>query len=342
MNDETMLSDTDLRFTSDTMPGYSRKRSGSGFAYLNPKGEPVQSVETREWIKKIGIPPAWKDVWISPYKNGHILATGRDARGRKQYRYHPDWNKLRNEDKFHLLVDFGRCLPVIREQIDKDLRQHSLTRTRVVAAVVYLLANTLIRIGNEQYAKENDSYGLTTLQDDHTEIKGSKIIFEFVGKSGKEHAITLTDARLARVVKLCRDIPGYELFQYYDDDGNPQVITSSDVNAYLRDLTGDQFTAKVFRTWGGSTLAVKYLCEECSDTETKAAIRSCVDYVAQSLGNTKAICLKYYIHPAVLQAHQDGKLLELYKKQHKKPDSPYGLLPEERTLLAVIKQSEQA
>jgi DNA topoisomerase-1 len=344
MNDENMLEATDLRFTTDTMPGYHRKKSGSGFAYLNDDGEALKNPKLRDWIKHLGIPPAWTDVWISPYKNGHILATGRDAKGRKQYRYHPDWVKLRNEDKFHLLAEFGRCLPALRERIDTDLRQHSLSRTRVLAAIVHLLANTLIRVGNDKYARMNDSYGLTTLQDQHIEVKGSKITFEFTGKSGKDHSIMLNDARLARVVKMCRDIPGYELFQYYDENGERLVINSSDVNNYLREITDDQFTAKVFRTWGGSALAIKYLCEECADCEddTKKAIRSCIDFVSHSLGNTKAVSLKYYVHPAILEAHQDGKLVEIYKKQQKKRDTPYGLLPEERTLLAVIKESEKA
>jgi DNA topoisomerase-1 len=340
--DETLLSELDLRFTSDTMPGYSRKRAGSGFAYLNEDGRPIHNPKVREWIKKIGIPPAWKDVWISPTKNGHILATGRDAKGRKQYRYHPAWMSQRNENKFHLLAEFGRCLPDIRERIDHDLRQHSLSRTRVLAAVVYLLANTLIRVGNDKYAQMNDSYGLTTLQDGHIDVRGSKITFEFTGKSGKDHTITLDDARLARVVKLCRDIPGYELFQYYDEDGNRQVIDSADVNAYLREITDSQFTAKVFRTWGGSTLAIKHLAEDCDEADTKKAIRGCVAHVAQQLGNTKAVSLKYYIHPVVLQAHEDGTLAEVYKKQQKKRETPYGLLPEEHTLIALIKQAEQA
>ncbi|MEQ8677382.1 MAG: hypothetical protein RLP44_17845 [Aggregatilineales bacterium] len=308
---------------------------------MDIEGETIKDSKLREWIESIVIPPAWTDVWISTHKNGHVLATGRDDKGRKQYRYHPDWQKKRNEKKFEHLKEFGQCLPKLREVTDSHLRKKSISRERVLAAIVRLLEATLIRIGNEEYAQKNDSYGLTTLTDDHANVKGGKITFDFVGKSGKEHIVTLNDKRLARIVKYCQDIPGYELFQYYDDDGTHQTIDSSDVNTYLQEITGKDFTAKVFRTWGGSTLAIKYLCENCEHSDTKTASQGCIEHVANALGNTKAVSQNYYVHPIILEAHVNGNLSEIYGKfQLESSQSEYELTPEERTLLHLIAQTK--
>lgn len=335
MDVETTLKQAHLRYVSTDKPGFSRKRKGSGFTYLDTKGEVIHDKETRDWIESIVIPPAWKEVWISPHKNGHILAVGRDERGRKQYRYHPRWNQMSGEQKFGQLLKFGHALPHIREVTEKHLRERTLSRNRVLAAVVRLLETTLIRVGNAEYAITNDSYGLTTLRDKHAEVKGDKVAFEFVGKSGKEHAIELTDKRLARIVKQCRDIPGYDLFQYYDADGSHHAVGSADVNAYLHEITGEPFTAKVFRTWGGSSTAIKYLCEMCSEEDSAKASRECIKHVAGSLGNTKAVSIKYYIHPLIMKAHAEGRLAPMYKR-YRAGKSPYALLPEEKTLLELI------
>ncbi|MBK8020863.1 MAG: DNA topoisomerase IB [Chloroflexi bacterium] len=327
-----------LRYVSAKTRGYQRKRRGRGFTYLDPRGEVVRDPELLEWFGSLGIPPAWTEVWISPYRNGHILATGRDDKGRKQYRYHPDWQAERSQQKYDELLEFGRTLPRLREVSEEYLRQRTLTREQVLAAIVRLLETTLIRIGNEEYARHNESYGLTTLTDDHAQVNGSEIVFEFVGKSKKQHTVVLRDRRLAKIVKRCQDIEGYELFQYFDEAGNHQVIDSADVNAYLHEVTGQPFTAKVFRTWGGSSLAIKFLCEQCADVTPEAAARNCVAHVSESLGNTKTICRKYYIHPAILDAHQDGRLCDLYAQHQRETGSDLDLAPEERTLLALIEQ----
>lgn len=324
-----------LRYVSTDQPGLRRKKNGSGFTYFDADGNRIRDAETRAWIESIVIPPAWTEVWISPYKNGHILATGRDERGRKQYRYHPNWNKLSGQEKFSGLVTFGHALPRIREVTDRHLRERGLTRSRVLATVVRLLETTLIRVGNYEYALANDSYGLTTLRDKHAQVERDQITFEFVGKSGKAHLIALTDKRLARIIKQCRELPGYELFQYLDDKGERRSVGSADVNAYLEDITGQPFTAKIFRTWGGSTLAIKYLCETCDETDNAKACRDCVRHVAASLGNTQTVSLKYYIHPLILEAYNEGRLAAMFKR-YRPTKSPYALMPEEKTLLELI------
>jgi DNA topoisomerase-1 len=333
--DMDTLTTAHLRHAPIDKAGITRKRKGDRFIYYDPKGSLIQDKVTKDWIESLVIPPAWQEVWISPYKNSHILATGRDSKGRKQYRYHPRWNKMTSEEKFGMLYKFGKALPHIREATESHLKAHNLTRTRVLATIVRLLEKTLIRIGNAEYAEANESYGLTTLQDDHAQIKGDKVTFEFIGKSGKEHTITLADKRLARIVKQCRDIPGYDLFQYYDENGDHQTIGSADVNAYLEEITGEPFTAKVFRTWGGSALAIKYLCEECSDEPNEKMCKDCVKHVSQLLGNTKSVCVKYYIHPMIMEAYTAGKLVPMYQ-HYRASRSPYGLSPEERTLMELI------
>lgn len=338
MNTCAVIRAARLRYIAGDTPGWSRKRRGRGFTYHDEHGETIRDPEIRAWIESLVIPPAWEDVWISPYRNGHILATGRDSKGRKQYRYHPAWIELRSRHKFDELAQFGALLPRIRAITDEHLRQPALSRTRVLAALIRLLERTLIRVGSREYAAANDSYGLTTLQDDHAQVEGSKVSFEFVGKSGKAQQITLQDRRLARVVKRCRDIPGYELFQYIDENGQQQVIDSADVNAYLEAISGQPFTAKVFRTWGASALAVKYLAEDCAETESRQGVQSCVAHVAHCLGNTKAVCRKYYIHPAVLDAYVQGTLLPVYQRcKRETGPSPLALMPEERTLIALMR-----
>ena len=300
-----------LRYVNDDEPGISRRRAGKGWAYYDANGKLIRDREVRERITSLVIPPAWTDVWICADEDGHIQATGRDDRGRKQYRYHPRWHEVRGQTKFERMAQFGEALPRIRERVESDLRRKGLPREKVLAAVVSLLGSTFIRVGNSEYARNNDSYGLTTMQDEHVEINGSKIHFEFRGKSGKEHAVDLRDRRLARIVKACQDVPGQALFQYTDPDGNPHAVTSSDVNAYLREISGEPFTAKDFRTWGGTTLAVAALgVLEPFETEAqlKKTLVQMYREVASTLGNTVAVCRKYYVHPAVIDAYEQGRL----------------------------------
>jgi len=250
-----------LRYVNDDSPGIRRIRSGQGFRYVGPKGKPICRRDTLARIRGIVIPPAWTDVWICPYSNGHIQATGRDARRRKQYRYHPRWTEVRDGTKYDRMVAFGLALPRLRARIAKDLRRHGLPREKVLAAVVRLLEQTLIRVGNDEYAKTNRSYGLTTMRDHHAEIRGSTVRFRFRGKGGIQHDVALTDRRLARIVRRCQELPGQELLQYEDDYGQVRHVTSTDVNDYLRDATGTDFTAKDFRTWAGTMLAAQTLVD---------------------------------------------------------------------------------
>ena len=306
-----------LTYVSDTAPGIRRKKWGRGFTFLDPDGNHVSDEAVRSRIDQLVIPPAWTEVWICIDPNGHIQATGRDAEARKQYIYHPNWEEARNEAKFTRTVAFGEALAWIREQCASDLRRHGLPRHKVVAAVIALLDRTLIRVGNQTYARRNGSFGLTTLRDRHVGFSGSRCTFEFVGKGGKQHCIELDDARLARVVRRCRDVPGYELFQYYDIDGTRCQISSSDVNSYLREMTGEPFTAKDFRTWGGSVQAAVLLYEMDPPTDDKQAEKHVVEAVkgvAERLGNTAAICRSYYIHPGVLDAYLEGTFRETFEE----------------------------
>jgi DNA topoisomerase-1 len=302
-----------LRYVNDTMPGIRRERKGEEFVYIDPDGEQVRDEATLARIRSLAIPPAWTDVWICPAPRGHLQATGRDAKGRKQYRYHPKWRATRDETKYGKMVLFGRTLPKIRERIEQDLALPGLPREKVLATVVRLLETTFIRVGNEEYARANRSYGLTTMRDRHVEISGSTIHFHFRGKSGKYHDIDLRDRALARIVKRCQDIPGQELFQYYDENGERRSIGSQEVNEYLHQIAGTEFTAKDFRTWAGTVLAA-YALRECgscdTQTELKKNIVEAVKKVSEQLGNTPAVCRKCYIHPAVLDAYIDGTLLQ--------------------------------
>jgi DNA topoisomerase I len=338
MNQEApdFLADSKLIYVSDEETGYVRVKQGRGFSYRNAKGAIIRDPKELARLKALAIPPAWTDVWICPKRNGHILATGRDDNGRKQYIYHPRWNQLTSEQKFSQLKDFGSCLPTIRKQTESHLRKQKLTREKVLAVVVRLLEKSLIRIGNEAYTRHNDSYGLTTLQDEHVKITGRRISFEFRGKSGKDHEIDLEDKRLAALVKACRDVPGQHLFQYYDADGQPHPVGSGDVNAYLREITGEDFTSKHFRTWGASTYMIEVLYNtELPETETKAnrVVVDAVKQAAEYLGNTPAVVRGYYIHPAVIDAFLEGRLQKVVNEQ---PDSSHDLDRFESALMKLM------
>jgi DNA topoisomerase-1 len=301
-----------LRYVDDTMPGLTRRKSGTGFAYRDARGQPVRDAKTLARIRALAIPPAYTDVWICPRANGHIQATGRDAKGRKQYRYHPDFRAARDLTKFEHVMAFADALPAIRARVDADMGKRDLPREKVLATVVHLLETTLIRVGNDDYARTNKSFGLTTLRDRHARIEGSALTFRFKGKSGKTWDLGLKDRRVARIVKACQDLPGQELFQYRDADGTVRDVTSADVNAYLREITGQDITAKDFRTWAGTVLAALALQEfEAFDSEAKAKknLRAAIEGVAARLGNTPTICRKCYIHPQVLDCYLEGALL---------------------------------
>ncbi|MEO6212295.1 MAG: DNA topoisomerase IB [Vicinamibacterales bacterium] len=300
-----------LRYTSDARPGIRRVRHASTFRYFLPTGRRVTAKDDLARIGSLVIPPAWEHVWISIDARGHLQATGRDARGRKQYRYHPKWRIVRDETKYHRMIGFAKALPAIRRQTSAHLRRPALPREKVLALVVRLLEKTLIRVGNDEYAKQNRSFGLTTFRDTHVDVQGGRVRFSFRGKSGVEHEIKFDDRRLARIVKACRDIPGYDLFQYYGEKGARHAVGSADVNAYLKEITGEDYTSKDFRTWAGTVLAAQLLCtsDACgSDAEARRTIVRVVESVAQRLGNTKAVCRKSYIHPAVFEAYGDGSM----------------------------------
>lgn len=307
-----------LRYVNDAGPGIRRVTKGQAPSYIGHNGKTVRDAAVLKRIKSLAIPPAWQDVWICGDADGHLQATGRDAKGRKQYRYHTRWREVRDETKYDRMLVFGRLLPRIRKQVAKDVAIPGLPREKILAAVVRLLETTLIRVGNEEYARANDSFGLTTMRDRHVKVNGASVRFEFRGKSGIAHAVNLTDRRLARIVKQSRDLPGYELFQYIDEQGTRRSIGSSDVNAYLQQIAGQEFTAKDFRTWAGTVLAARAL-QECrpfkSQTHAKRNVVAAIDAVAQRLGNTKAICRKCYVHPEIVNAYMDGALVELLRQE---------------------------
>lgn len=324
-----------LRYVTDSAPGITRKRAGRGWQYEAPDGTPVRDREVLARIRSLVIPPAWTQVWICPSANGHIQATGMDDRGRKQYRYHPKWRKVRDEDKYGRMLDFGKALPQIRAQVERDMSLPGLPRPKVLATVVRLLETTLIRVGNEEYARTNKSFGLTTLRNRHVKVDGSQLRFKFKGKSGKTHSISVRDRRLARIVRRCQELPGQELFEYVDDDGARHLIDSSDVNEYLQEISGDNFTAKDFRTWAGTTLAASALREmEPADTLTarKHNVVEAIKQVAGRLGNTPAICRKCYIHPHIMEAYLDGTLAEGLKGS----SNGLGLPSEEAAVLRLL------
>ena len=302
-----------LTYVSDAEPGIRRKKAGSGFSFVGPNGKPVADKRTMARILSLVIPPAWTDVWISGDPDGHIQATGRDLRGRKQYRYHPRWSESRDEVKYSGLADFARALPKIRERIDADLRRRALPRERVVASVVWLLDNTMIRVGNAVYARDNKSFGLTTLKTRHVEVEGSKLRFAFKGKSGKEWKLKLVDRRMAKILRSIQELPGQHLFQFIDETGERRAVRSQDVNDYVRDAGGADFSSKHFRTWGGTVRALA-LFANLPLPDTKAgvarAMNLAIDEVARHLGNTRAVCRKCYIHPEVMESWREGRLAD--------------------------------
>ena len=306
-----------LRYASDDRPGIRRHRAGRGFRYVGPDGEPVTDENDLKRIKHLAIPPAWTDVWICTDPRGHLQATGRDAKGRKQYRYHERFRAMRDETKYERILEFAHTLPKIRARVDADLRSAKLTRERVLAAIVRLLELTLIRVGNEEYAKANASYGLTTLREKHVAVDGSLVRFRFNGKSGKAHDVGIRDRRVARVIRALQELPGQDLFTYVDDDGDVKPVRSEDVNEYLREITGDDFTAKDFRTWAGTVIAATELAAlepVKNERYAKKNVTAAVARVASRLGNTPAVCRKCYIHPAIVDAYIAGDLVALHAK----------------------------
>ena len=331
-----------LRYVSDTAPGITRKKSGHGFAYVRPDGKVVRDPDELLRFRQLAIPPAWTNVWICPSPSGHIQAVGRDARGRKQYRYHAKWREQRDESKYGRMLAFVHALPKIRKAVARDMKRPGLPREKVLATVIRLMETTLIRVGNDEYAKQNHSYGLTTLQDKHAQIKGGTVRFRFRGKSGIAHDIDVADRRLAKIVKQCQDLPGQELLQYLDENGEVKDIGSADVNAYLKQLSGQDFTAKDFRTWAGTVLAAQALREfERVDSQAAAKknIVAAVESVAKKLGNTRAVCRKCYIHPGIIDSYMDGQLLDnLSDEAAKLIKGVAGLKPEEAAVVVLLQK----
>ena len=332
-----------LLYVSDEEPGIRRRKSGKGFTYTRPDGKKVEDGSTLERIKSLAIPPAYTDVWICAKANGHIQATGRDAKGRKQYRYHPAFREVRESTKYEHMLEFAQGLPAIRKTIDEHMSLRGLPREKVLATVVHLLENTLIRVGNSDYVKQNKSYGLTTLRDPHVKVEGSALRFQFKGKSGKTWRLQVKDRRVAKIVKACQDLPGQDLFQYLDENGEQQSITSADVNAYLKEITGSEITAKDFRTWAGTVLAALALAEFeefDSDAKAKKNIRAAIEKVSARLGNTSSICRKCYVHPEVFASYLDrGLLLDIKEEiETELREDLASLRPEEAAVLALLEQ----
>jgi DNA topoisomerase-1 len=333
-----------LRYVSDRRPGITRERVGEAFVYRYPDGTPVCEEEVLARIKRLAIPPAWDEVWICPAANGHIQAVGRDARRRKQYRYHARWREVRDGAKFERIVDFARKLPLIRARVAADLARPGLPREKVLATVVQLLERTLIRVGNDEYAKSNGSYGLTTLRNRHARVDGATVIFDFKGKSGVKHRIDLEDELLAEIVRRCQELPGQELFAYIGEDGEVRSIGSSDVNEYLHEIAGEDVTAKHFRTWAATTLAAMALAR-FEDAETKkaqkATIRLAIETVADILGNTAAVCRKCYVHPAVIEGYLARTLKPFMRAAENRPCALWRdrLRPEEAAVLAFLESA---
>jgi len=313
-----------LQYVSDERPGYRRRINGKGFEYLDTEGKRIRNEQRLLRIKRLAVPPAWTNVWICPSSTGHIQATGRDARRRKQYRYHERWREIRDENKFDRLADFAKALPKIRRRIARDMRLPGLPREKVLATVVRLLERTFIRVGNEDYARENKSFGLTTIKNRHVKVKGAHLRFRFRGKSGRQHEVAVTDRRIAKIVSKCQDLPGQDLFQYVVQDDQVRDVTSQNVNDYLREITGADFTAKDFRTWAGTLLAAMALnMQEKFETnkQAKANVKTAICAAAELLGNTPAICRKCYVHPAIVEAYLSGRQIAGLAEAIKTPDN---------------------
>ena len=327
-----------LRYVTDDKPGITRRRHGKGFSYRDADDRPLRDAETLERIRSLAIPPAWTEVWICPNPRGHIQATGRDARNRKQYRYHPRWREVRDATKFNRMIEFGESLPALRRHITRDLALTGMPRERVLASVVRLLETTCIRVGNDEYMKSNGTFGLTTLRNHHVAVRGEKLFFRLRAKGGKRQEAKLSDRSVAKVIRECQDIPGYELFQYRDAEGQPQPIDSADVNDYLREVTGKNFTAKDFRTWMGSVHALARLREVCAGEvkATKARLLEVLDYVAAQLGNTRAVTRKFYVHPGLQEEYLKGRLIARLARL-RQPRPVAGLFAGETVLLALLR-----
>ncbi len=321
LDPEAVAEDAGLRYVSDDSPGYTRKKRGAKFVYFDTAGKEVKDETRILRLNRLAIPPAYKDVWICLSPNGHLQATGRDDRGRKQYRYHEKWRLERDENKYEKMIVFGQALPKIRRRLRRDLKKKGLPREKVLATVVELLERTFIRIGNEEYAKENKSFGLTTMRTRHVDVKGGTVRFRFRGKSGVEHDIDLDDRRVAKIVKTMQELPGQEVFQYLDEEGQRHQVTSDDVNTYLHEITGEEFTAKDFRTWAGTVMAAMALqSQELFENKSQAKknVKAAISAVAKMLGNTPTVCRQCYVHPAVLETYLDGSLIEGLKKRTEK------------------------
>ncbi len=332
-----------LRYVTDSKPGILRKRAGRGFTYIGVDGQTIRDQEEIKRIKALVIPPAWTDVWICPSPKGHIQVTARDGKRRKQYLYHPRYRKIQDETKFGQMLAFSEILPLIRERVERDLTLPGLRRDKVLATVVRLLEKTLIRVGNDESARERNSFGLTTLRNSHVEIAGSNLRFEFRGKSGVMHSVAISDRRVAHIVRRCQTLPGEELFQYLDDKGRRQTVDSGDINAYLRKINGEEVTAKDFRTWAGTMLAATALRDlgpSKTKKEAKSNIVRAIDQVARRLGNTRTVCRKYYVHPAVIDAYMKGMVLQRAPKsaEHKRECASAALRREEEEVLEFLRK----
>jgi DNA topoisomerase-1 len=328
-----------LRYVCDNGPAIKRKRAGKGFVYLDAKGRRVANPDTLQRIRALVIPPAWTNVWICASANGHIQATGRDAKGRKQYKYHAEYREAREHSKYEHLFAFAAALPTIRATVAEHMTLRGLPREKVLATVVHLLERTLIRVGNDEYARNNQSYGLTTLRSDHVEVQGSEVRFQFKGKSGKEWSLAMRDRRVARIVRACQELPGQDLLQYFNENKELHAVSSGDVNAYLREITGSDITAKDFRTWAGTMLMARHLSISdpfASATQAKRVMSAAVKKVAAALGNTAAVCRKSYIHPAISDAYLSGSFALKFMEESS-PFNPEGLRPDEIAVLALLK-----
>jgi DNA topoisomerase-1 len=337
-----------LRYVTDAVPGIRRQRRGRGFAYIGADGIVIRDKAELERIRKLVIPPRWTDVWICSNPAGHLQVTARDARGRKQYRYHPRYRAVRDETKFGRMIAFSEILPLIRERVERDIALPELARDKVLATVVWLLERTLIRVGNDEYARDNGSFGLTTLRRRHVTVSGARLRFEFRGKSGVPHSVALTDRRIARIVQRCQELPGQELFQYLDDDGRRQSVDAGDINEYLRRISGRQATAKDFRTWAGTTLAAAALRELGgfkSEKQAKANIVAAIDQISKRLGNTRAVCRKYYVHPVILEAYLEGVTIPPTAsdvRQLRASGNPAALRRDEYAVIELLRQRAKA
>ncbi len=339
---EESAEEAGLVYVADTAPGVRRRRAGSGFAYIGHDASPIRDPKRLAWFKRLAIPPAWTEVWICPDKRGHLQATGRDARGRKVYRYHPRWREVRDDFKFDHMIAFARALPAIRKRVAADLSRNGLPREKVLAAVVSLLERTRIRVGNEEYARENRSFGLTTLRNRHAKVTGPRVVFAFRGKSGREHTVPLTDRRLARIVKRCQALPGQVLFQYLDE-GERRSVTSDDVNAYLKEITGEDFTAKDFRTWAGTVVAARELAELAAsngERHGRKMVVLAIERVGEVLGNTPTVSRNSYVHPAVTDAYLDGDVIRVASGGTRRPR--FALTREEAALLVLLRRRTRA